>query len=57
MNEDFARKEWADNHHVLSVGIANAVEAIGTALKRLNAIQYDAPWQKPLPKPNECNCG
>jgi hypothetical protein len=57
MNEDFSRKEWADNHNILSDGIANALASFGIAMKRLNALQYDAPWRKPAAKPVDCKGG
>jgi hypothetical protein len=57
MNEDFSRKGWADNHQILSSGIANLFAQLGVALQKLNAYQYDAPWRKRAAKPGECNCG
>jgi hypothetical protein len=37
MNHDFESKEWADNHHVLSDGIARLFSSIACAIIGLRA--------------------
>ena len=37
MNHDFESKEWADNHHVLSDGIARLFSSIACAIIELRA--------------------
>ena len=50
MNEDFARKDWADNHTRFNRGIADGLRVITDALKVLNAKQFDAPWRHAAPQ-------
>lgn len=45
MCEDYSSIDWADHHSALSSAIARAVDKLAYAFKRLNAIQYDAPWR------------
>lgn len=51
MNEDFASREWAANHQQLSTDVANAFRTLWRGFERLNAAQFDAPWQR---KQGEC---
>jgi hypothetical protein len=40
MNHDFESKAWADNHHVLSDGIAHLFSSIASAIIRLKAYAF-----------------
>jgi hypothetical protein len=53
MSHDFESREWAENHHLLSEGIGRFVATVMHAFKRLNAIEYDAPWNR---KVEDCSC-
>ncbi|MES2288427.1 MAG: hypothetical protein V4530_01715 [Pseudomonadota bacterium] len=56
MNEDFATREWAENHGQLSDGIAKAARAIMESLKVLHEQQYGAPWAKAKPCRDSAKC-
>lgn len=56
MNEDFSSRAWADNHHKLSTGIADALHAIRLALQKLNDVQYSAPWRAEAQKTKPARC-
>lgn len=49
MDRDYASAEWADNHRQVSKGIGRFFKAIYHAFKRLNRIEYDAPWRHMRP--------
>jgi hypothetical protein len=53
MSHDFESREWAENHHLLSDGIGRFVASVMHAFRRLNAIEYDAPWNR---KVEDCTC-
>ena len=44
MQSDFESAVWADNHKLMSDMIKGWIDKIGYAFQRLQAIQYDAPW-------------
>ena len=46
MNRDFEHAAWADHHHQLSDAIARLFEKVAHAFRRLQAIEYDAPWER-----------
>ena len=46
MNHDFADRIWAENHQQSSHAIADLIDKVAYAFKRLNALQYDAPWRR-----------
>ena len=43
---DFDSAAWADHHRHLSDDIARWFEKLAYAFKRLNEIEYDAPWER-----------
>lgn len=45
MRYEFQDKAWAEERHHLAGAIHKLIEDIGTSFARLNAIQFDAPWQ------------
>jgi hypothetical protein len=49
MDRDYASAVWADNHRHLSTGIVRFFKSIAHAFRRLNAIEYDAPWRHMRP--------
>jgi hypothetical protein len=46
MSNDFDSAIWADNHHQLSDGVAGWFDKLAYAFERLQAIEYDAPWER-----------
>ncbi|MBO9623557.1 MAG: hypothetical protein J7500_12680 [Sphingomonas sp.] len=46
MPRDYDDAVWADHHQHVSSGLAKLFDDIAGAFRRLNAIEYDAPWQK-----------
>jgi hypothetical protein len=42
MNNDYESKEWADNHLVLSDGIARLFSSVGSGLARLGEYAFSA---------------
>lgn len=50
MRDEMDGRIWVEHHHDwsndLATTIARAVEAIGAGLKRLNEIEFDAPWKQ-----------
>ncbi|HVJ02523.1 MAG TPA: hypothetical protein VM662_10090 [Sphingomonas sp.] len=62
MSNDFESKAWSDSHGAMSDGVGALFHKLIHAFKRLNAIEYDAPWQReadrtrdtlPHPHPSE----
>lgn len=51
MNEDFASREWAENHQRFSADIGKALKTLWRGFERLNAAQFEAPWER---KQGEC---
>lgn len=47
MRDEMDSRLWQAHGHAFSVTIANLVKEVGIAMRRLNEIQYRAPWQKP----------
>jgi hypothetical protein len=43
---------WADHGHDFSASIAGALSKAWLAFQRLNAIQFDAPWERKIRHPN-----
>jgi hypothetical protein len=37
---------WAEHGHAFAESVAALVAAAGNAFRRLNAIQFDAPWRR-----------
>ncbi|MBA3896629.1 MAG: hypothetical protein H0X36_05760 [Sphingomonadaceae bacterium] len=50
MIEDFASRAWAEHHKSFARNIADAAHAVGVAIERLSARQYDAPWKRSAAK-------
>ena len=46
MIEDFASREWAENHQRFSEDVVNALRNLWRGFERLNAAQFDAPWRR-----------
>jgi hypothetical protein len=46
MRDAVEARDWAENGHALSESLADLCTAAGHAFRRLNAIQFDAPWQR-----------
>ena len=53
MHDDFESAAWAANHAHLSDAIHKLAADIMAGFERLNAIQFDAPWQRET-KPRAC---
>ena len=53
MHDDFESAVWAANHANFSRSIHKLVADIMVGFTRLNAIQFDAPWQRET-KTREC---
>lgn len=45
MQHDFESKEWAENRHAFSEGVARLFASITRGLDRLHALTFDAPWK------------
>jgi len=41
---------WAEHGHAFSTAVAALFSATWTAMKTLNAIQFDAPWRRSQPQ-------
>ena len=52
MVEDFASREWAENHQRFSDDVVRALKALWRGFKRLTDAQFDAPWDR---EPGECD--
>jgi len=46
MRDMIEARAWADLGHAFSESMAGLLAAARTAFERLNAIQFDAPWQR-----------
>lgn len=46
MGNDFDSDAWAQSHHHLSAAITRVIEKVAYAFERLQAIEYDAPWER-----------
>jgi hypothetical protein len=46
MDRDFDGTAWAQSHHQLSDAIGVLIDKLAYGFKRLQAIQYDAPWKR-----------
>lgn len=45
MRDLIEARAWADHGHAFSQSVADLIAAARIAFERLNAIQFDAPWQ------------
>ena len=46
MRDDYLSADWARSHGQFTDALSAFFHTVGTSLKRLNAIQYDAPWKR-----------
>jgi hypothetical protein len=46
MRDAMEARMWAEHGHAFSTAVAGILSAGWTALKALNAIQFDAPWER-----------
>ena len=46
MRDAMEARLWAEHGHAFAVAVAGILASVWTALKRLNAIQFDAPWER-----------
>jgi hypothetical protein len=46
MRDAMEARDWAEHGHALSEAMAGFLAAAGQAFRRLNAIQFDAPWRR-----------
>lgn len=47
MQEPFATREWDRHHGHFNADIATLFDKLAVSFRRLVAIQYDAPWERP----------
>jgi hypothetical protein len=57
MRDEIDSRIWIDHGHAFSEDLARffatAGDTIGTALRRLNEIEFDAPWKRDVPGPGQ----
>jgi hypothetical protein len=46
MHRDFESMAWAEGHHHLSSALTRLIKGLAYAFRRLNEIEYEAPWRK-----------
>ena len=46
MSNDYDSAAWAEHHHQVSDALAHLLAKVLHAFERLNAIEYDAPWER-----------
>jgi hypothetical protein len=46
MRDAMEARIWAEHGHDFATQVAGLFAAAGQALKRLNQIQFDAPWER-----------
>lgn len=46
MTNDFDGQAWSENHQHVSRGLSGIFDKLSYAFKRLQAIEYDAPWER-----------
>jgi hypothetical protein len=46
MSNDYESAAWADHHWQISAGLTHLFHDLAHAFERLNAIEYDAPWER-----------
>ena len=45
MRDEFDDRLWNDNHEAFSAAIDKAVKSVLLSLRKLNHLQFDAPWK------------
>lgn len=57
MRDEIDSRIWAEHGHAFSNDLAKffaaAGASVGTALRRLNEIEFDAPWKRDLRGPGQ----
>ena len=57
MRDEIDSRIWAEHGHAFSEDLASFLATvgttIGTALKRLNEIEFDAPWERDVRGPGQ----
>ena len=57
MRDEIDSRIWAEHGHAFSEDLANffasAAAAIGTGLRRLNEMEFDAPWKRDFRGPGQ----
>ncbi len=46
MANDFDSRAWSENHGTMSHGLGKFFNKLAYAFRRLQAIEYDAPWER-----------
>lgn len=54
MPHDFESQAWAEHHHQLADAISSLFAKAGVAMRKLNDIQFDAPWARVAAKRSHC---
>ena len=53
MRDEIDSRIWVENHHRFSDDLAKLFANIGAGFRRLNEIQFDAPWKRPAGRPGQ----
>ena len=57
MRDEMDSRIWVEHHDAFSEGLENLFArlgaAVGIALRRLNQIEFDAPWKRDLRGPGQ----
>jgi hypothetical protein len=57
MRDEIDSRMWVEHGHAFSEDLANffagAAAAIGTGLRRLNEMEFDAPWERDFRGPGQ----
>ncbi len=57
MRDDFHSQAWAENHRQLSGAIHKLIRVTMVAFEKLQAYQFDAPWQNRRARRDKVACG
>ena len=50
MRDAMEARMWAEHGHAFSTAVAGLLSDAWVAMKRLNAIEFDAPWEREPPR-------
>jgi hypothetical protein len=57
MRDEIDGRIWAEHGHAFSENVANLLSTLGTTigvgLRRLNELEFDAPWKRDLRGPGQ----
>ena len=57
MRDEIDSRIWAEHGHGFSEDLANVfariADSVGTGLRRLNEMEFDAPWKRDLSGPGQ----